>query len=220
MTAEAREGTPAGAAWLRRWGGRDHPELLALQAATDRLAHGAMRSALDQVRLLAFLVELTGARRVLEVGCFTGFATLAMALALPPDGRIVTLDVNGDWAAIGRAHWRRAGVEGRIELRLGLAADSLERLRAAPAAHAFDLAYIDADKKSYEAYLAAALDLVRPGGIIALDNMLWRGGVAAPDDDSRQATTLRRLTRAVHADERLTPLILPLGDGLLLARRR
>ena len=160
----------------------EHPAQVALREATDRLPDGGMRSAPEQVRLLAWLVELTGARRVLEIGCFTGYGTLGFALALPPGGQVVTCDVNDDWASIGRRYWREAGVEPRIDLRLGLALETLDRLIADGDAGSFDLAYVDADKKSYDLYYERALQLVRPGGILAVDNVLWHGAVADPDD--------------------------------------
>ena len=155
---------------------------------------------------------------MLEIGCFTGYGALAMALALPPDGRVVTLDVNEHWPAIGRSHWERAGVADRVELRIGLALDSLDGLAAEGAA--FDLAYVDADKKLYDTYYERALALVRPGGVIALDNILWGGAVADPDDDERQTEILRALTTKIRDDPRVSPVLLPVGDGVLLARKR
>jgi O-methyltransferase len=206
--------------YLLAVGLREHPAQKELRLATDALPDGGMRSSAEQAQLLAFLIELMGARRVLEVGCFTGYGTLAMALAMPEGGRVVTLDVNADWADLGRRFWRAAGVEDRIELRLGLAQDSLERLLAEGEAGRFDLAYVDADKKLYDAYYERALALVRPGGVVALDNVLWRGRVADPADGSRQTETLRALNAKIHADARVSPLILPIGDGLTLARKR
>ena len=141
---------------------REHPVLRELRVLTDDLPEASMRSSAEQMQLLALLIELTGAKRVLEIGCFTGYGSLAMALALPPDGRVVTLDVNEHWPAIGRRHWERAGVADRIELRVGLAAESLEQLAAEGAV--FDLAYVDADKKLYDDYYERTLALVRPGG--------------------------------------------------------
>jgi predicted O-methyltransferase YrrM len=201
-------------------GTREHPCQRALREATDVLPDAGMRSSPEQVQLLALLIELTGARRVLEIGCYTGYGTLGMALALPPEGRVVTLDVNADWASIGRRWWREAGIEERIELRLGLALASLDGLLAEGAAGSFDLAYVDADKKTYDTYYERALALVRPGGIVALDNVLWGGAVADPGDGSRQTVTLRELNAKIHADPRVTPCLLPIGDGLTLARRR
>jgi predicted O-methyltransferase YrrM len=160
-----------------------------------------------------------GAKRVLEIGCFTGYGTLGFALALPADGKVVTLDVNEDWAGIGRRYWREAGVEARIELRLAPALESLDRLLAEGAADSFDLAYVDADKKSYSDYCERALRLVRPGGLVALDNMLWHGAVADPDDQGHQVKALREVAARLHDDPHLTVSLLPIGDGLMLARR-
>ncbi|MEK0085302.1 class I SAM-dependent methyltransferase [Benzoatithermus flavus] len=206
--------------YLLSVGLREHPALADLRRATDALPEGGMRSSAEQMQLLAFLIELMGARRVLEIGCFTGYGTLAMALALPGDGRIVTLDVNDHWAELGRRYWRVAGVAERIELRLGLAQESLDRLLAEGAAASFDLVYVDADKKLYDAYYERALVLARPGGVIALDNVLWHGAVADPDDRSRQAASLRALNAKIHADPRVSMIVLPIGDGLTLTRRR
>jgi O-methyltransferase len=197
---------------------REHPILRELRQLSDDLPEASMRSSAEQMQLLAFLIELTGAMRVLEIGCFTGYGALAMALALPPGGRVVTLDVNEHWPAIGRRHWERAGVADRIELRLGLAMDSLDRLEAEGAQ--FDLAYVDADKKLYDEYYESALTLVRPGGVVALDNVLWGGAVADPEDVDRQTEVLRALTAKIRADKRVTPVLLPVGDGVMLARKR
>lgn len=198
---------------------REHPAQTALRAETDAMEHGGMRSSAEQVQLLGLIVELMGAKRVLEIGCFTGYGTLGFALALPADGRVVTLDVNDDWAGIGRRYWREAGVEAKIELRVAPALESLDRLLAEGAAESFDIAYVDADKKGYGDYCERALRLVRPGGLVALDNMLWHGAVADPGDRSRQTTTLRRVAARLHDDPDLTVSLLPIGDGLMLARR-
>lgn len=206
--------------YLLEVGVPEHPAQVALREATDRLPDGGMRSAPEQVRLLAWLIELTGARRVLEVGCFTGYGTLGLALALPSGGQVVTLDVNETWAAIGRRYWREAAVDHRIDLRLGIALETLDRLVTDGDIGSFDLAYVDADKKSYDLYYERALQLVRPGGIVAIDNVLWHGAVADPDDGSRQAVAMRALNRKIRADERVSSLLLPIGDGLTLARRR
>jgi O-methyltransferase len=207
-------------AYLLEVGVRERPVQRELRLATDALADGGMRSSAEQAQLLAFLIELIGARRVLEIGCFTGYGTLAMALAFPSDGRVVTLDVNADWAELGRRHWQAAGVADRVELRLGSAKDSLDRLLADGAAGSFDLAYVDADKKLYDFYYERALELVRPGGVVAVDNVLWSGRVADPRDTDRQTRSLRALNAKIHADPRVSPVLLPIGDGLTLARKR
>jgi predicted O-methyltransferase YrrM len=199
---------------------REHPALARLRDETSRLPGAGMQIAPEQGQLMAFLVELIGARRVLEIGCFAGYSALAMALALPPDGRLITLEANAEPIEIGRRAWRAAGVEERIEVRIGLAAESLEQLVAEGAADSFDLVFIDADKKSYDAYYERALVLVRPGGLILLDNMLWGGAVADPANQDRQTVGLRALNAKLHRDERVALSLLPLGDGLTLARRR
>lgn len=209
-------------AYIHSVGLREHPALKALREATDALPEGAgsARSSAEQAQLLAFLVELTAAARVLEVGCFTGYGTLAMALALPAHGRLTTLDADEDRPAVGRPFWQQAGVAPRIDLRVGLAEDSMRHLLAEEGPASFDLVYVDADKKLYPVYYELALDLARSGGIVALDNVLWRGRVADPDDHSRQADTLRALNARLHADERVSTVMLPIGDGLTLARKR
>jgi predicted O-methyltransferase YrrM len=199
---------------------REHPALRQLRDDTTRLPGAGMQIAPEQGQLMALLVEVIGARRVLEIGCFTGYSALAMALALPPDGRLITLEVNAEPIELGRRAWRAAGVAERIEVRLGLALDSLDRLLEEGAAETFDLVFIDADKKSYDVYYERALRLVRPGGLILLDNVLWGGAVADPADHERQTEALRALNAKLHRDERISLSLLPLGDGLTVARRR
>jgi predicted O-methyltransferase YrrM len=199
---------------------REHPALARLREETSRLPNAGMQIAPEQGQLMGLLVELIGARRVLEIGCFTGYSALAMGLALPPDGLVITLEANAEPIEIGRAAWRAAGVADRIEVRLGLASDSLERLLQDGWAGSFDLAFIDADKKSYDLYYEQALALVRPGGLILLDNMLWGGAVADPANQERQTVGLRALNAKLHRDERITLSLLPLGDGLAVARKR
>jgi len=199
---------------------REHPAQAWLRGETARLPEAGMQTAPEQAQLIGLLIEIVGARRVLEIGCFTGYGTLAMALALAPDGRILTLDVNPDWAALGQRAWREAGVEGRIETRFGLALESLDRLLADGAADSFDLILIDADKKSYDAYYERSLTLVRPGGLILLDNVLWGGLVADPANRDRQTETLRVLNAKLRGDERISLAVVPIGDGLTIARKR
>jgi predicted O-methyltransferase YrrM len=199
---------------------REHPALARLREETSLLPGAGMQIAPEQGQLMAFLVELIGARRVLEIGCFTGYSALAMALALPPDGRLITLEANAGPIEIGRRAWRAAGVADRIEVRIGLALESLDHLLRDDGAGSFDLAFIDADKKSYDGYYERALALVRPGGLILLDNMLWDGAVADPSNQERQTVVLRTLNAKLQRDERITLSLLPLGDGLTLARKR
>jgi predicted O-methyltransferase YrrM len=199
---------------------REHPALRQLRDDTSALPGAGMQIAPEQGQFMGLLVELIGARRVLEIGCFTGYSALAMALALPPEGCLITLEVNAEPIEIGRRAWRAAGVAERIEVRLGLALDSLDALLEEGLAETFDLAFIDADKKSYDAYYERAFTLVRPGGLILLDNVLWGGAVADPADHARQTEALRALNAKLHRDVRISLSLLPLGDGLTVARKR
>lgn len=199
---------------------REHPALERLRAETARLPDAGMQVAPEQGQLMALLVELIGARRVLEIGCFTGYSALAMALALPPDGHLLTLDVNADWVELGRQAWRAAGVERKIEVRFGLALTTLDQLISSGRAGSFDLAFIDADKKSYDTYYERSLTLVRSGGLILIDNVLWGGQVADPGNSDRQTMALRALTAKLRADQRVSLALVPIGDGLALVRKR
>ena len=210
---------PAVDRWRRAEASRRHPVLDRLEAATQALAERTMQTDAAQAELLAFLVELTDARLVVEVGTFTGYGALAMALALPDDGRLITLDTT-DWDGLGDRHWREAGVAHRIERRLGLAEESLDALLAGPEAGRVDLVYVDADKKLYPRYLEQARRLVRPSGLIAMDNLFWGGAVAEGDDDTRQVEALRRTARTARDDEGLAVTLVPIADGLLLLRKR
>src|SRR5918994_5418801 len=196
---------------------REHPAQARLRAETAQLPEGSMQIAPEQGQLMALLIELCGARRVLEIGCFTGYGTLAMALALPPDGRVLTLDVNPDWVELGRRAWRDAGVEAKIEVRFGLALTSLDQLIDAGRAESFDLIFIDADKKSYDEYYQRSLTLARPGGLILIDNVLWGGLVADPANTDRQTEILRALNAKLRDDDRISLALVPIGDGLTLA---
>ena len=188
----------------------------ALRDETRAMPGAGMQIGPDQGQFLGFLVGLIGARRVLEIGTFTGYSALAMAQALPAGGRLDACDLDRGWTDIGRRYWARAGVADKITLHLGPALDTI----AGFAPDSFDLAFIDADKTSYDAYYEACLKLVRPGGVLALDNMLWSGAVADMSDMQPDTLALRRLNTKIHADERVDMSLLPIGDGLMLARRR
>jgi caffeoyl-CoA O-methyltransferase len=179
---------------------------------------------LQSARVLALLLagpaRLVGARRTLEVGVFTGYSTLCVALALPDDGRIVACDLSEAWTDIARRHWERAGVAHKIDLRLAAAARTLASLLAEGAAGSFDFAFIDADKPNYRVYYEHCLQLVRPGGLIVLDNTLWSGRVADPAQDDADTAAIRAINDALHHDERVDIAMLPVGDGLTLARKR
>ena len=200
--------------------GPEHPVLGELREATAGMKHAGMQIGVDQGRLMALLVKLVGARRTLEIGVFTGYSTLAVALALPPDGRIVACDVSEEWTAVGRTHWQKAGVADRIDLRLGRATKTLDELLAAGEAGRFDFAFIDADKESYGAYYERCLQLVRAGGLIAIDNTLWSGAVIDPTHRDADTEAIRALNDAIHRDPRVDAAMLTVGDGLTLARKR
>jgi O-methyltransferase len=170
--------------------------------------------------LLAWLARLIGARRTLEIGTFTGLSALAVASALPPEGRLVACDVSEEWTRIARRYWAEAGLGSRIELRLGPAEDTLAALVREGAAASFDFAFIDADKPRYDAYYEGCLRLVRPGGVIALDNVLWSGAVADPGARDASTRALRAITRKIRDDARVEACFLTVGDGVLLARKR
>lgn len=198
---------------------REHPAQAALRAATRSHPHAGMQISPDQGAVMAMLVKLLGARRTIEVGVFTGYSALTVALALPADGRILACDIDDDYASIGRPHWQAAGVAHKIDLRLAPAVETLDAALAAGEAGQYDFAFIDADKRRYDAYYERCLRLVRPGGLIAIDNVLWSGAVAGParDDDT---AALQALNDKLLADERIDLAMLAISDGLTLARRR
>jgi predicted O-methyltransferase YrrM len=199
---------------------REHPVLAELRAETAKLPHAGMQIGPDQGQFMALLARLTGARKCIEVGVFTGYSSLAVALALPPDGRIVACDVSEEWTAIARRYWQKAGVAAKVDLRLGPATATLDRLLAEAGEGRYDFAFIDADKANYLEYYERCLRLLRPNGLIALDNTLWSGDVAEPSNTKPDTVALRALNDALHRDERVDIALLPLGDGVTLARKR
>jgi predicted O-methyltransferase YrrM len=199
---------------------REHPVQRKLREATAGIRHAGMQIGPDQGQLMALLVKLLGARRTLEVGVFTGYSALAVALALPPDGKVIACDVSEEWTAIARKHWQEANVAGKIDLRLAPALETLDALLAAGEAGAFDFAFIDADKPNYGAYYERCVALVRRGGLIAIDNTLWSGAVADAADTGRDTAAIRALNDALLHDERIDLSLLTVGDGLTLALKR
>lgn len=190
-----------------------------LRAETARLPERRMQTAPEEAQFLGLLVELIGAKRVLEVGTFTGYSALAMALALPKDGRLVACDISESFTAIARRCWKKAGVVDKITLELGPALKTLDRLIASDAG-AFDLAFIDADKANYARYYERVLTLLKPGGLVAIDNVLWGGRVADARVRDRDTAAIRALNRKLHKDRRVSLSLLPIADGLTLARKR
>jgi predicted O-methyltransferase YrrM len=186
-----------------------------LREVTGRMQIGA-----NQGSFMAFMAKLVGARRALEVGTFTGYSALTTALALPADGKLICCDVSEEWTSIGRKAWVEAGVADRIDLRLGPAAETLDRLIAEGHAGMFDLAFIDANKDGYDGYYEQCLRLVRKGGLILIDNMLWDGAVADPADNTTDTQAIRALNLKLRDDPRVDFCLAPIGDGLAMARPR
>jgi O-methyltransferase len=200
---------------------REDAVLRELREETAQYPMGtAMQVMPEEGQLLALLVRLTEASRVLEVGTFTGYSTLCMARALPPAGRLVTCDVTDRWPAIGRPYWERAGVADRIEVRIGDARDTLAGLLADGAADSVDVVFVDADKTGYPDYCAASLRLLRPGGLLVLDNTVLFGQVVDPAATDPDTVAVRRLNAALHGDDRVDLAMLPMADGITLARKR
>ena len=207
-------------AYLLSTGVREPEVLTRLREETASMPNANMQIAPEEGAFLAMLVRLLDAKRVLEVGTFTGYSSTAMALALPPLGRIVCCDVSREWTDVALRYWTDAGVADRVDLRLGPAADTLESLLGAGETGTFDLAFIDADKLGYATYYEAALRLVRAGGIIAIDNVLWSGRVADPSATDEDTAAIRDLNARIATDERVDVVMLPRADGLTLARVR
>lgn len=191
-----------------------------LRRITGRMPRASMQIGAEQGALLQLLVRLGGARRCLEIGTFTGYSALAVALALPARGRLVCCDLSAQWTAIARRYWRRAGVARKIELRLGPALATLDALLRAGQAGRFDFAFIDADKENYAAYYERCLALVRRGGLIAADNTLWGGSVVDARDKSADARAIRAFNRRLVRDRRVHMCLVPVGDGMTLALKR
>ncbi len=174
----------------------------------------------EQGQFMAFLVRAIGARNCLEVGTFTGYSALACALALPPDGEVVALDISEEWTRVARRYWDEAGLGGKVRLRLGPAGESLRSLRQEGRDGSFDFMFVDADKPGYPDYVEQGFHLVRAGGLIAIDNVLWSGLVADPAVADRDTVALRNLNASLQADLRFDLSMVPIGDGLTLLRKR
>jgi caffeoyl-CoA O-methyltransferase len=207
-------------AYVREVGAREPDVLARLREETAAIPQHGMQIAPEEGAFLAMLVELTGARRCLEVGTFTGYSSTAVALALPDDGRLVCCDVSEEWTAMARRYWDSAGVAAKITLHVAPAAETLDRLLADGEEDSYDFAFVDADKTGYDTYYERLLRLVRPGGLIAIDNTLWSGRVLDASDADEDTVALRTLNLKLARDERVSLCMLPLADGVTLARRR
>jgi caffeoyl-CoA O-methyltransferase len=199
---------------------RESDVLRRLRKETAALPRAHMQIAPEQGQFMGLLARLAGARRCIEVGVFTGYSALCVASALPPDGHIIACDVNPEWTAIARRYWHEAGVAERIELKLAPALETLDRLLAEGRAGAFDFVFIDADKPNYPHYFERALELLRPGGLIAVDNTLWYGRVADATNHDSDTEAIRDFNRRLHDDVRIELSLVPIGDGMTLAIKR
>ncbi|MCU0526972.1 MAG: class I SAM-dependent methyltransferase [Elainella sp. Prado103] len=197
------------------------PEVLQqLRQETATHPMSQMQIAPDQGQLLAWLVQLMQAQKILEIGVFTGYSSLVMALALPADGQLVACDISEEYTATAQRYWELAGVSAKINLQIAPALETLDRLLAEGQANSFDLAFIDADKSNYPYYYDRAVQLVRPGGVIAIDNVLWSGRVADPAVTDHRTQTIREFNQRVYEDDRVLPCLLPIADGLTLVLKR
>jgi predicted O-methyltransferase YrrM len=199
---------------------RELPVLKRLREETAKHPRATMQISPEQGQFMQLLVKLLGARRCIEVGVFTGYSSLCVALALPPEGRLLACDVSEEFTAVARRYWKEAGVESKIELRLAPALETLDARLKAGEAGTYDLAFIDADKANYAGYYERILTLLRPGGLVLVDNVLWSGAVIDKKDKSEDTVAIRRFNEALHKDERVDVSMLPVGDGLTLARKR
>lgn len=207
-------------AYVRSVGAREDVDLRRLREETAAHPRAQMQISPEQGQLLALLIELMGAKLTLEIGTFTGYSAMWVAKAMGPNGRVVALDVDKDFTAVARRHWKLAGIDDWIDLRLAPAADSLRKMLAAGEAGRYDFAFIDADKTNYDTYFELSLQLLRAGGLVAIDNVLWSGRVADPAERGADTVALRNLNAKLARDERVTVSLVPIGDGLTLARKR
>lgn len=207
-------------AYLLKVGVREPDVLRRLRDETESIPQHDMQISAEQGALMAMLVEVSGARRCIELGTFTGYSSLAVALALADDGSILCCDVSEEWTSMARRYWSEAGVEDKIDLRIGPALDTLDGLLADGGAATYDFAFVDADKVSYPLYCQRLLELVRPGGLILWDNVLWGGDVIRPEVDDDDTRAVRTLNDQLAADERVSIAMVPISDGLTIVRVR
>jgi caffeoyl-CoA O-methyltransferase len=199
---------------------KELPILAELRQETEHHKQARMQISPDQGQLIALLIRLMSARRVLEIGVFTGYSSLTIALALPTDGVLVACDISEEYTAIAKRYWRQAGVQDKIDLRIAPALETLDSLLESGQAETFDFAFVDADKANYSNYYDRALKLLRPGGLMAIDNVLWSGRVADPQSTDKIVQTMRIFNERVAQDDRVQVSLLPLGDGITLALKK
>lgn len=207
--------------YLLQFSVRESPIQQVLREETAKLPNAVMQIGPEQAQFMGLLVQLMGVKKAIEIGVFTGYSALAMALAMPEDGKITACDINEEWTSIAKKHWEAAGVSNKIELHLAPALETLDQLLHRKDNHgAFDFVFIDADKAHYSLYYEKALKLVRQGGLIAIDNTLWDGDVAKKEVNDASTQAIRALNEKIFLDQRVTMSLLPIGDGLTLALKR
>lgn len=199
---------------------RDDEHLATLREETAKLPEGSMQISPDQGQLMGLLCRAIGAERAIEVGVFTGYSALCVARALPANGTLVACDVSVEYTSVARRAWQRAGVADRIDLRIGPAADTLDSMLDSGEAGTYDFAFVDADKANYPIYYERCLELLRPGGLLLVDNALWGGRVADPAESSASTRAIRTVNERAGSDERVEVALLPVGDGLLIVLKR
>lgn len=212
--------TPQLHQYLVTHSGHESAVLAALREVTHKLSDSRMQISPEQGHFMSLLMKILNAKKTLDIGTFTGYSALAVALALPQEGKVIAFDLNEDWTTTAREYWKKAGVAEKIELKLGPAQTSLQALIDQGQSGSFDFAFIDADKANYNTYYEQSLQLVRPGGIIAIDNVLWDGKVADPAIHDESTLAIRNLNTKLLNDKRVTISMLPVGDGLTLALRQ
>jgi predicted O-methyltransferase YrrM len=199
---------------------REDPILQQLREETSKHKWGMMQISPEQGQFMALLLKILGAKRVIELGVFSGYSSLVMAMALPADGQIIACDVNEEYTNIAKRYWEQAGVKEKIDLRLAPGLETLEALLSAGEAGTFDFAFVDAVKEEYEDYYKILFELIRAGGVIGFDNVLWNGSVANPEKQSDETNAIRAFNKYMHKDQRVDISMVPIGDGLTLARKR
>jgi predicted O-methyltransferase YrrM len=206
--------------YIRGVTNREQDVFRRLREETAKLPNSVMQISPEQGQFMDMLVRMVGAKHALEVGVFTGYSSTTVALALPPDGKLIACDVSEEYTSMARRYWKEAGVEHKIELRLGPAVATLDALLAQSKANSFDFAFIDADKENYDHYYERALKLLRPGGLIVIDNVLWHGKVWDESVQDADTRAIRALNKKLHHDERVDLSLIAVGDGMTLARKR
>lgn len=220
MSNETLNLTPQLYTYLKNNSLREPDALKKLRQETQKMSAARMQISPEQGQFMRLLIEMLGAKKTLDIGTFTGYSALSVALSLPKDGKVITCDLSDEWTSIAEKFWEMAGVSHKIDLKLAPAIQTLDRLLASGQANTFDFSFIDADKTNYDAYYEKSLALLRVGGLVAIDNVLWGGSVADPLMNDKDTISIRELNSKILIDERVTISMLPIGDGLTLARKK